>query len=267
MEGVFSLRDHCEHFPDEPRLHHLRLPKHSTIEPSGISRSEPRPSFHGGHQLCDQHKPSTLQWRRSVQQSAQLPVFVIDTGTLLSQPDDRSTIPTIHQCCHRPLRRRCHGPRFRFSKSEFGKLLHRLCSVSDPTFPSTLFCRSPDLCCARRSPDHWRVSNRPNSGGNDPDDSGGTRRITCQHHADRHERWRLLWSKLCLPIPEPESGLGYFPDSPNAPHPDKSLLRLWAAARKKTGGSSDYHRRILSLRSCLVARLHSQLRPWSRHRG
>src|SRR6266446_3895203 len=198
MEGVLPLRVDREYFPAEPRLHHLRLPKHSPTEPSRIPGSQPRPSLHAGHQLRHQHKSSTLQRGRSVHSSTELLSSVIDDWTLLSKPDDRSTIPTIHQCCHRPLRRRCHGPRFRFSKSEFGKLLHRLCSVSDPTFPSTLFCRNPHLCCARRSPDHWRVSNRPNSGGNDPDDSGGTRRITCQHHADRHERWRILRSKLCL---------------------------------------------------------------------
>src|SRR6266700_2742329 len=184
-----------------------------------------------------------------MQQSSKLSFSIVYAWTLLSQPDDRSPVSTVHERCHRSLRGRGNGPRLRFSQPEFGKLLHRLCSVSNATFPSALFCRRPHLCGIWRSPDHWRVSNRPNSGGNNPDDSGGTRRITCQHHADRHERWRLLWSKLCLPIPEPESGLGYFPDSPNAPHPDKSLLRLWAAARKKTGGSSDYHRRILSLRS------------------
>src|SRR5947208_6839876 len=249
MERVFSIRCHSEYFPDEPRLHHLRLPKHSATEPSRISGSQPRPSLHAGHQLRYQHKPSTLQWRRSLQQSAGLLSSILDARTLLSQPDDRGPVPTVHQCSHWPLRRSSNGARLRFSQSEYGKLLHRLCPVSDPTLPSALFCRGPDLCGIGRSPDDWRLSNRHDGGGSDPDNSGGTRRIACQHHADRHERWRILRSKLRLPIPESKSGLRHFPDSSNATHPDKSLLRVRTAVGKKTRGSSDYHRRILSLRS------------------
>src|SRR5437879_5596080 len=98
MEGVLPLRVDREYFPDEPRLHHLRLPKHSATEPSRISGSQPRPSLHAGHQLRYQHKPSTLQRRRSLQQSAELLPAIIDAWTLLSQPDDRGPVPTVHQC-------------------------------------------------------------------------------------------------------------------------------------------------------------------------
>src|SRR5438309_8256763 len=81
-----------------------------------------------------------------MQQSSKLSFYVVYAWTLLSQPDDRGPVPTIHQCCYRPLRGRSHGSRFRFSQSEFGKLLHRLCSVSDQTLPSALFCRRTHLC-------------------------------------------------------------------------------------------------------------------------
>src|SRR5205807_10289814 len=194
MEGVLPLRVDREYFPDEPRLHHLRLPKHSATEPSRISGSQPRPSLHAGHQLRYQHKPSTLQRRRSLQQSAELLPAIIDAWSLLSQPDDRGPVRTVHQCSHWPLRRSSNGARLRFSQSEFGKLLHWLCPVSDPTLPSALCCRGPDLCGTRGSPDDWRLSNRNDGGGSDPDNSGGPRRIASQHHADRHQWWRIFRS-------------------------------------------------------------------------
>src|SRR5437660_2435022 len=152
MEGVLPLLVDREYFPDEPRLHHLHLPKHSATEPSRISGSQPRPSLHAGHQLRDQHKPSTLQWRRSLQQSAELLPAIIDARTLLSQPDDRCPVPTVHQCSHWPLRRSSTGARLRFSQSEYGKLLHCLCPVSCPTLSSALFCCVPDLSGTVGSP-------------------------------------------------------------------------------------------------------------------
>src|SRR5205807_3055082 len=97
MEGVLPLRVDREYFPDEPRLHHLRLPKHSPTEPSRISGSQPRPSLHAGHQLRDQHKPSTLQWRRSLQQSAELLPAIVDSWTFLSKTDDSGTNLTVNQ--------------------------------------------------------------------------------------------------------------------------------------------------------------------------
>src|SRR5712691_2120178 len=170
MERILSLRAHCEYFPDDPRLHHLHLPKPSTTEPARISGSQLRPSLHAGHQLRDQHKPSTLQWRRSLQHSAKLlffVFFVIYAGTLLPEPDDSRAVSTVHERSHRPMRGDGDDSRLYRSESEFGKLLHRLCSISNPTLPSVLLCRSPHSCWTGRSSDNLAISDHYNSRGCD----------------------------------------------------------------------------------------------------